>query len=104
MPHADHRVIFGLAAMLLPALLAAASPAAAEPARSRIRVAARALPACEVSTDDTGAAATACTAGTQGSISVERRLDALDPDRPVIARAAEGGDSTPRVTWVTITY
>ncbi len=104
MPHAGHRVIFGLAAILLPALLVAASPAAAEPARSQMRVGARVLPACLVSTDDSGAAATACTAGAQGSLSVERRSDALDPGRPVIARAAEGGDSAPSVTWVTITY
>lgn len=90
--------------MLLPALPAAASPAAAEPARSQMRVGARVLSACQASTDESGAAATACSAGAQGTVSIERQSVALEQGPPVIARAAEGGESTPSVTWVTIIY
>ena len=104
MPHAGRLLSLGAAAALLPALILAQSPAAAEPARSQLSVGARVVPACEVTTDGAGAAASSCTTGSDRSSAIERTGAAPQPDRPAIARAAGAGDSASTLTWVTITY
>ena len=104
MPHARHLLSLGAAAALLPVLILAQSPAAAEPARSLLSVGARVVPACEVTTDGAGAASVSCATGSDRNVSIERTGAAPQPDRPAIARAAEGGDSASTLTWVTITY
>ncbi len=104
MPHADHRVSTPRpAAALLATLILAASPAAAEPARSQLSVGARVVASCEVTTESAAAAAS-CTDGSEMSVSIERREAAPSPDRPAIERAAEGGGRAPAVSWVTVTY
>ena len=104
MPHADHRVSTSRpAAALLATLILAASPAAAEPARSQLSVGARVVPSCEVTTESDAAQAS-CTDGSGMSVAVERREAASSPDRPATARAAKAGDPAPTPTWITVTY
>ena len=103
MPHADLRVPFR-AVVPLAALILAAAPAAAQPARTQLSVGARVVQACSFSTDGAAPASSSCPAGAERTVSVERRSADPQPYRTATSVAAQGGESAPTVTWVTITY